>query len=40
MGDKSLEVGKEEEDGEQDLELVMEEDCVADWSESNICSSL
>ena len=40
MGVIGLDVGKEEEDGEQDLELVVEEDHVEDWSESNIWSSL
>ena len=30
MGDIGLDVGKEEEDGEQDLELVGEEDHVED----------
>ena len=39
-GDKGLDLGKEEEDGEQDLELVVEEDRVEDLdrSMSSLCS--
>ena len=40
MGVIGLDVGKEEEDGEQDLELIVEGDRVEDWSESNIWSFL